>query len=484
MQQPETRYTVRPDGVSIAYQVWGSGPVDLLYAPGFISHLDLLWADPGYTRFFTRLGSIARVIAYDKPGTGCSDPIPHVPSLEERMEDIRFVLDAANSERAVVMGFSEGGPACALLAASAPDRVVSLILYGSFANGPRDNSDPRLVERWQVARDKLDDVVAHWGTGRTIDLFAPSAASRFQRRIAGGFERAAASPGMVAAVIEAVERIDVRSVLPSIRVPALVLHREGDSMPIEAGRVLGELIPNARFVELPGCDHAFWFGDQGTIAEEIERFITGGQRSAPVERTLATVLFSDIVDSTRRAAELGDAKWRPLLERHNAAVGESVDGFGGRLIKLLGDGSLARFDSPASAVRCAVELCDTLASLDLPTRAGVHTGECEVMGDDLGGVAVHIGARISAAASPGEVLVSSTVAELVIGSGLCFTERGTHQLKGVPGQWRLMAVTHEAMPAALPPAPLPPRPGDRMLERVARNFPGAIRAATRLTRRV
>lgn len=483
MQQPETSYTVRPDGVSIAYQVWGSGPVDLLYAPGFISHLDLLWADPGYTRFFTRLGSVARVIAYDKPGTGCSDPIPHVPSLEERMEDIRYVLDAAGSERAVVMGFSEGGPACALLAASAPDRVVSLILYGSFAKGPRDNADPRLVERWQMARDKLGDVVEHWGTGRTIDLFAPSAANRFQRRIAGGFERAAASPGMVAAVIEAVEGIDVRSVLPSIRVPTLVLHREGDSMPIEAGRVLGELIPNARFVELPGRDHAFWFGDQGTIAEEIEGFVTGEHPATPAERALETLLFTDIVDSTQRAAGLGDSEWRPLLERHNATVRDSVERAGGRVVKLLGDGALATFGSPASAVRCGVELRDSLASLGLPIRAGVHTGECEVIGDDLGGVAVHIGARVGAAAQPGEVLVSSTVAELVMGSGLYFEERGSHELKGVPGRWRLMAVAGEGTPPPMQAPEMPPRPGDRVLEQVARRFPGVLRAATRVAGR-
>lgn len=483
MQQPETRYAMRPDGVSIAYQTWGSGPVDLLYAPGFISHLDLLWADPGYTRFFTRLGSVARVIAYDKPGTGCSDPIPHVPSLEERMEDIRFVLDAAGSERAVVMGFSEGGPACALLAASAPERVVSLILYGSFAAGPRDNTDPKLAERWQTARDRLDDIVGHWGTGRTIDLFAPSAASRFQRRIAGGFERAAASPGMVAAVIEAVERIDVRSVLPSIRVPTLVLHRSGDSMPIEAGRVLGELIPNARFVELPGRDHAFWFGDQGTIAEEIEGFVTGEHPATPVERALATLLFTDIVDSTQRAAGLGDGEWRALLERHNATVRDRVERGGGRVVKLLGDGALATFGSPASAVRCGVELRDSLASLGLPIRAGVHTGECELIGDDLGGVAVHIGARVGAAAQPGEVLVSSTVAELVMGSGLYFEERGSHELKGVPGRWRLMAVTGEGTPPPMQAAEMPLRLGDRVLARVARSFPGAVRTATRVAGR-
>jgi class 3 adenylate cyclase len=484
VQQPDTRYVARPDGVNIAYQAWGSGPVDLLYAPGFISHLDLLWADPGYARFFTRLGSVARVITYDKPGTGCSDPIPHVPSLEERTEDIRFVLDAAGSERAVVMGFSEGGPASALLAASAPERVASLILYGSFARGPQ-NADPGQQKRWDASRDLLNDLMAHWGTGGTIDFFAPSAAGRFQRRAAGVFERAAASPGMMKALVEVVERIDVRNVLPSVHVPTLVLHRSGDTAaPIEAGRELAELIPGARFVELPGRDHAFWFGEQDTIAEEIERFVTGGQATAPVERALATLLFTDIVDSTRRAAELGDSKWRPLLERHNAIVEDSVARFGGVVVKLLGDGALARFESPAGAIRCAMGLCDSFASLDLPIRAGVHTGECEVIGEDLGGMAVHIGARVGAVAAPGEVLVSSTVAELVMGSGLCFEGRGDYELKGVPGRWRLLAVTGEEDPTPTQAgAAVPLRPSDRVLARVARSFPGAARAATRATGR-
>lgn len=480
MQPPETHYVVRPDGVNIAHQEWGSGSVDLLYAPGFISHLDLLWADPGYTRFFARLGSIARVITYDKPGTGCSDPIPHLPSLEERMEDIRLVLDAAGSERAVVMGFSEGGPASALLAASAPERVISLILYGSFAGGLREDADRELHERWLAAERQLDDIVTHWGTGRTIDHFAPSVAGSFQRRLAAAFERAAASPGMIGALVDAARRIDVRDVLSSIRVPTLVLHRSDELIPVECGRELGELIPGARFIELPGRDHAFWYGDQGTIADEIERFVTGRPAVAPVDRALATLLFTDIVDSTRRAAELGDSGWRELLERHNATAADHVERFGGRLVKLLGDGTLATFESPASAVRCGTELCGSLASLGLPVRAGVHTGECELMGEDFGGMAVHIGARIGAAAGPGEVLVSSTVAELVIGSGLCFEERGSHELKGVPGRWRLLAVTDERPPQPLPPSPQDLRVGDRVAMRVARSFPGAVRAATRV----
>jgi class 3 adenylate cyclase/alpha-beta hydrolase superfamily lysophospholipase len=480
---PETRYVVRPDGVNVAYQEWGSGPVDLLYAPGFISHLDLLWADPGYTKFFTRLGSIARVIAYDKPGTGCSDPIPHLPSLEERMEDIRLVLDAAGSKQAVVMGFSEGGPASALLAASAPERVVSLILYGSFAGRPRAGADSGLHADWALARPRLDEIGTHWGTGRTLDYFAPSAAGRFQRQLAAAFERAAASPGMVKALIEMVDHIDVRDVLPSIRVPTLVLHRSEELIPVGFGRELGTLVPGARFVELPGSDHAFWYGDQGTIAEEIERFVTGGRAAAPVERALATLLFTDIVDSTRRAAELGDSGWRELLERHNATVEDQVERFDGRLVKLLGDGMLATFESPAGAVRCGTELSGSLASLGLPVRAGVHTGECEVMGEDLGGMAVHIGARIGAVAGPGEVLVSSTVAELVMGSGLCFEERGSHELKGVPGRWRLLAVADERRPEPLPHSALERQAGGRVAARLARSFPGAVRTATRVATR-
>jgi class 3 adenylate cyclase/alpha-beta hydrolase superfamily lysophospholipase len=483
VEQPETRYVVRPDGVSIAFQVWGSGSTDLLYAPGFISHLDLLWADPGYARFVQRLGSVARVIAYDKPGTGCSDPIPHVPSLEERMEDIRFVLDAAGSEQAVVMAFSEGGPASALLAANAPERVISLILYGSYPGPPRDDADAALRERWDASERELVDLGANWGQGRLLDVFAPSAAGRFQRRLAAGFERAAVSPGMVEALIEVARRIDVRDILPSIRVPTLVLHRSGEVMPVELGRELAELIPGARFVELPGRDHLFWFGDQSTIADEIERFVTGGRAAAPADRALATLLFTDIVDSTRRAAELGDGEWRALLERHNATVADSVERFGGRVVKSLGDGTLATFESPASAVRCGSELCYSLTSLGLPIRAGVHTGECEVIGEDVGGMAVHIGARVGSAAGPGEVLVSSTVADLVIGSGLSFDDRGSHELKGVPGKWHLLAVTGERTPAPMRAPPPLPRTSDRVLARVAHSFPGAVRAAIRVAGR-
>lgn len=481
VEQPETRYVVRPDGVSIAYQVWGSGSVDLLYAPGFVSHLDLLWADPGYTKFFARMGSVARVIAFDKPGTGCSDPIPHMPSLEERALDMRFVLDAAGSGRAAVMGFSESGPASALLAANTPERVSSLILYGTFPAGPRAAPNGHLPDgvfpdEWKEFGEKLFTLREHWGEGMIYSLFAPSATYRLKRRAGATFERASASPAMVRSVIESAMRADVRDILPSIRVPTLVLHRTDESMPIQLGRELAERIPGARFVEMPGSDHLFWFGDYDGIASEIERFLTGGRATRAPDRALTTVLFTDIVDSTRRAAELGDAEWRSLLIRHNATVHEQVESYDGRVVKLLGDGTLAAFDSPAGAVRCAIQLRESLGSSGLPIRAGVHTGECEMIGEDIGGMAVHIGARVSALAQNGEILVSSTVADLVIGSGLHFEERGSHELKGIPGQWRLMAVAGERLPMPTQEPLIRQRAFDRAAMRLARRFPGAARA--------
>jgi class 3 adenylate cyclase/alpha-beta hydrolase superfamily lysophospholipase len=481
VQPPDTRYAVRPDGVNVAYQAWGSGPVDLLYAPGFISHLDAQWADPGFARFFARLGSFARVITYDKPGTGCSDPIPYVPTIEERAEDIRLVLDAAGSERAVLLGFSEGGPACALVAASTPGRVISLILFGTLAATPSNGAYPELRERWEADLRRIYDVVEHWGEGRVTDLFAPSAGRRVQRRLLAAFERVAASPAMARALVQAVERINVLDVLPSVRVPTLVLHRTGDFVPIELGRDVADRIPGARFVELPGTDHLFFFGDYEGVAEEIERFVTGGRPVQAPDRVLATVLFTDVVDSTRRAAELGDAAWRALLERHNATVHDEVRRSGGRVVKLVGDGALSSFDGPARGVRCALALRDALAPAGLPIRAGVHTGECERIGDDIGGVAVHIGARVSAHAAAGEVLVSSTVADLVIGSGLRFEDRGVHELKGVPGTWQLLAVTEEGGREPFPSnEPRLLRRSDRAIARFATRFPRLAQTGTRI----
>jgi class 3 adenylate cyclase len=356
-----------------------------------------------------------------------------------------------------------------------------LILYGTFPAGPRAAPNSHLPDgvfpdEWKEFGEKFFVLRDHWGEGMVFSVFAPSATDRLQRRAGAMFERAAASPAMLRLVIESAMRADVRDILPSIRVPTLVLHRTDENMPIELGRELAERIPGARFVEMSGADHMFWYSDYDGIASEIERFLTGGRVTRAPDRALTTVLFTDIVDSTRRAAELGDAEWHSLLIRHNATVHAQVESFDGRVVKLLGDGTLATFDSPAGAVRCAIQLRDSLGSSGLPIRAGVHTGECEMIGEDIGGMAVHIGARVSALAQNGEILVSSTVADLVIGSGLHFEERGSHELKGVPGQWRLMAVAGERLPTPTQEPLIRQRPSDRVAMRLGRRFPGAVRA--------
>ncbi len=493
MQPPDTRYVRRPDGVSIAYQVFGNGPADLLYAQGWVSHLDLQWMDPGFTSFLRRLGQFARVIAFDKPGTGLSDPMPKLATLEERVEDMVRVLDAAGSDRAVLFGVSEGGPASLLFAALHPDRVEKLILYGSFPSGtPPAERPPELgedewrayAERSRMTREAVEEIVERWGEGRVVDLFAPSVANRLQRRFWGAFERAAASPGMARALMNAVYAIDVSEILPTVAVPALILHRRGDVIPVGNARILAARIPGARLVELDGDDHAFWFGDFEPIVAEMERFVTGGRAHAEPERQLSTVLFTDIVNSTRRAAELGDHRWRAVLEEHDALVRRHVEVAGGRVVKSLGDGSLSLFGGPARAVRCAEELMAALADAGLAVRAGLHTGECEIVGDDVAGLAVHIGARIGALSGAGEILVSSTVADLVVGSGLSFQPRGTHALKGVPGEWRLLAVGSDAGPAApIAAAHDTMRATDRMAVKLARRAPRAMRAAARLSQR-
>ncbi len=492
---PDTRYAVRPDGVSIAYQVIGEGPVDLICVPGFISHLDLQWTDPGYTRFLARLSSFARVIVFDKPGTGVSDPIDHVPTLEERVQDLRIVLDAAGVAQAIVMGFSESGPTCVLFAASDPSRVRSLILYGSFAAGSvSEERPPELSETEfeQVRRSEaivlreLDDLVARWGEGRVVDLFAPSAANRLQRRFWATFERAAASPRMVRALLQAGRAVDVTNILPAVSVPTLLLHRVDDFIPIHGTRVMAARIPGARFVELPGRDHAFWFGDFGPIVDEIEAFITGLRAPAQVERALAAVLFTDIVRSTARAAELGDRRWRDLLERHDTVVRDQVASFRGRVVKSLGDGMMATFDGPAQAVRCAVSIREALSQVGVQVRSGIHTGECELIGEDLGGMAVHIAARVMGFAGACEIAVTSTVKDLVVGSELRFSEHGVHSLKGVPGQWRILTVGSKSevaeAPMELPGPGETMRPSDRLAVALAQRMPRAVRAMARMTR--
>ena len=490
MQPPPTRYTER-DGYAIAYQVIGDGPIDLLFAPGFISHLDLQWTEPKFTRFLTRLASFSRLIMYDKPGTGLSDPIPHLPPIEERAADIEAVLDAAGSERAVLLGLSEGGPASILLAATRPERVVSLILCGTFAVMPAmapEDHTPEVQARSLQSMDNLMAALENWGEGDSLEIFAPSMTSDLFKRFYATFARAAASPRMARALIDAVGLIDVRDVLPAVRVPTMVVHVEGDkAVPVECGRLLAERIPGARIVEYPGIDHAFWIADPDLMSDDIEQFVTGSVHERPPDRVLATVLFTDIVGSTEQAARMGDATWRGVLERHDELISERVTAHGGRVVKNLGDGALATFDGPARAVHCAEQLCTAVEELGVQLRAGVHTGECDVIGDDLGGLAVHIGARVGALAGPGEVLVSGTVKDLVVGSGMNFADRGEQELKGVPGSWRLYVLGEDRrleprdVPLDGPAAHM--RRGDRMTVALARRAPRMMRMGARMATR-
>jgi class 3 adenylate cyclase len=488
MQPPETQYVARPDGVSIAYQVFGAGPIDLLLSPGLASHLDMAWADPDLTRLFRRLVGFARVIVYDKPGTGLSDPIMHVPTLEERRDDIRVLLDAVPSERTALLGFSEGGPACLLFAATHPERVESLVLYGAMAcASPREEElgGPEEVAAMRRNEAAARDIEASWGQGKIIDYFAPSVASRLQRSAFATFERAAASPAMIRGLMEAARRIDVRGALEAVNVPTLVLHHADDIVPVFQARMLADGIAGARLRILPGRDHMFWVSDFEESVSEIERFLAGSASAASPERALATILFTDIVGSTARASELGDSAWRQLLERHDRVVRDQVTDHRGRIVKSLGDGTLAVFDGPARAIHCAEAIRDGLSDLDIQVRSGVHTGECELIDDDVGGLAVHIGARIGALAGAGEILVSSTVADLVVGSGLRFTERGEHELKGVPGRWKLLAVgaPGEREPREAGFMGRDMRLADRVTVRLAHRAPRVMRAASEWGRR-
>jgi class 3 adenylate cyclase len=437
--EAHTKYAKSGD-VHIAYKVFGDGPPDLVFVPGLMSHLEILWEVPATEHMLKRLTSFARVIAFDKRGQGLSDRVAGVQTLEERMDDVRAVMDAAGSKRATLYGESEGGPMSLLFAATYPKRTSALVLYGSFASlkeGPRVLTD----KQWERV---LKEVEATWGEGWGVPLFAPSRANdREFVQWYGRLERGSASPGSALALLRFVREIDVRDVLPSIRVPTLILHREGDAaVPVELGRYLAEHVPGAKYVELPGTDHTS-YGErelQDLINDEIEEFLTGVRHPAEPDRVLATVMFTDIVGSTERAAELGDRRWAELLNRYYGTVRKELTAFRGREVSTAGDGVLATFDGPARAIRCACAVREGVRQLGLQVRAGLHTGECELMGDNVGGMAVHIGARVAATAKPGEVLVSSTVKDLVVGSGLQFGDRGAHTLKGVPGEWRLFLV--------------------------------------------
>lgn len=437
--QPRTRYA-HAGGVHIAYQVVGEGPLDLVFVPGILSHLDLWWEDPEAARFFERLASFARLILFDKRGLGLSDRQAGWATLEERMDDIRAVMDAVGSASAAILGVSEGGPLSVLFAATHPERCRSLALVASFARMHCTDDYPIGVSGEQILAI-FDEIVGHWGEPGLMRLLAPTRwAAGVGHEAWARFERSAASPGAILSAIRMNLEIDVRHVLPQVRVPTLVLHRSEDrAFPVDAGRYLAERIPGARFVELPGKDHAFWL-DADPMLDEIQEFFSGSRVSPEADRVLATVLFTDIVESTRLAADLGDRRWSELLARHHATTRRQIDRFRGRVVDDAGDGFLASFDGPARAIRCGCAIRDELQRMGIAIRAGLHTGECERIGDKVSGIAVHIGARVSAQARPGEVLVSSTVRDLVAGSGITFAERGAHPLKGVPGEWRLFAV--------------------------------------------
>jgi pimeloyl-ACP methyl ester carboxylesterase len=438
---PKTRYARSTGGVSIAYQVVGDGPLDLVFIPGYVSNVEYYWEMPGTARALERLASFSRLIVWDKRGTGLSDPVAKPPTLDERSEDLRAVMDAAGSERAALFGISEGGPMGLLFSAAHPDRTVALILHGASPKFSASSDWPWGWSREEIDR-RLDELERDWGEGALLDLFAPSRADDpAARQIWGRFQRTGASPAMGRAVYEALCELDCREVLPAIRVPTLIVHRTGDRVAkIEAARYMAEQIPGARLVELPGVDHSFTMGDWEPVVDEIEQFLTGVRPERRVDRVLATVLFTDIVGSTALAADVGDHRWRELLSAHDAVVRRALERFGGREVNTTGDGFLVTFVAPSRAIECARALHDGVRQLGLEIRVGLHTGECELMGEDVGGLAVHIGARVSALARPGEVLVSSTVKDLVAGSGMEFDDRGVQVLKGVPGEWRLFAI--------------------------------------------
>ena len=440
--QRATRYA-KSNGVNIAYQVVGDGPIALVYVPGWVSSIEVGWEDPASVHFFTRLAAFCRLILFDKRGTGLSDRVTDMPSLEVRMDDARAVMDAVGSEKAALFGTSEGGPMCTLFSATYPSRVSALIMAGSYARRTRAPDypwGPTDVE-YRAWEDQMERA---WGTPFGFEARAPSRATdqRFREWWAR-FLRMSASPAAARALTTMNGDIDIRHILPAIRVPTLILHSPRDAaIPFGASQYMAQRIPNAKLVELPGADHLVWLSDADFIVGEIEEFLTGVRHGVEPDRVLATVLFTDIVGSTEALARLGDRRWHEVLDNHHGVVRRELTRFRGREINTAGDGVFAAFDGPARAIRCACAISEGVVSLGLQVRAGLHTGECEIMGDDIGGIAVHIGARIAAFAEPNEVLVSSTVKDLVAGSGLGFQDRGIKSLKGVPGDWQLYSVKH------------------------------------------
>jgi class 3 adenylate cyclase/pimeloyl-ACP methyl ester carboxylesterase len=444
--EPETRYA-HSGGVNIAYQVVGEGPYDLVFVPGSVSHVELAWQVPAWAAFYRRLASFSRLIVFDKRGTGMSDPVSAAPTIETRMDDVRAVMDAVDSERAAVLGVSEGAPMSAVFAATYPERTWALVLCGAVVRmlWAPDFRGGVTEDAWD---QDCEEERRRWGEPlfmrEAVQSLAPSLDEKNIESMIT-LLRQGASPGMYDALNRMNKDIDVRDILPTIRVQTLVVNRTEEASSLREGsRYAARYIPGARHAELPGPDHAPFSGDWEAYAQEIEQFLTeawkAGWEEAGPDRVLATVLFTDIVSSTSKAAEVGDARWRELLEAHHALIRQLLVRFRGRELDTAGDGFFASFDGPARAIRCACAISDGMQGIGLEVRAGLHTGECEQMNGKVGGIAVHIGARVAAEAGPGEVLVSSTVKDLVAGSGIAFHERGAVELKGVPGEWRLFAV--------------------------------------------
>jgi class 3 adenylate cyclase/pimeloyl-ACP methyl ester carboxylesterase len=437
---PEIKYA-RNGTVSIAYQMWGEGPW-LVGIPPSAQNIEVAWEQSRIRRMYAAFGSFSHYLHFDKRGTGMSDPAVKVASLDERVDDLKAVLDDAGVDRAVLLGFSEGGPMAVAFAAMYPERTTGLVLWGTCATFlPRPDDHP-----WGFLPPlkQLADYASKWGTSEsvTLEIMAPSlGADEAYRRWEPHYERQSASPAAFRRVGAMVRDIDVRAILPAVRAPTLVIHRSRDRLlPIESSRYLAQRIPGAQLIELDGDDHFCWAGDIDPWMDEVRQFMTGTRRRSEPDRLLATVLFTDLVDSTEQAARLGDRRWRELLDDHDSICRRVLTGHDGTLVKTTGDGILAWFNGPARAIRCAVEIRDELQRMGLASRAGLHAGEIERRGDDIGGIGVHIAARVEAKAAPGEVLVSRTVKDLVVGSRIGFEDRGVHRLKGVDDEWQLLAV--------------------------------------------
>ena len=506
----ETSYAPCGD-LSLAYQVFGDGPVELVFVGPFVSHIEVGWTMPEIKAFFEQLATFCRVVVFDKAGVGLSDPVPHVRTVDDRATEIEAVMDAVGFGRAVLFGMNDGGFASIVFAATRPERTRALILTGAYSffgfTGGWDDMDRDPAELWarhlpelgedympsleQIARiqEIARAVRSRWGSGATLSITAPSVRSIRQLAM---FERMCASPGMARASLEAAFRIDVRPILPTITVPTLVIHaREDPVVPVQSGRYFADHIPGARYLEVDGAEHLPWFSDPDKILTEIEKFLTGSHAApAQAHRALRTVLFTDIVASTQHAVATGDQRWRAVLQRFGEVTTELSERFGGTVVKSTGDGHLATFDGPTQAIRCAEALRADAESLGIDIRAAIHMGECELLDNDIGGIAVHIAARILGQAGAGEILVSRTVRDLVVGSGTGFEDRGSVELRGVPGTWQLLAVDPHGARAGSPEAELAStatpgprtamRRSDRAVAVMARRTPWILRGVARL----